>query len=394
MSTATRRFMALALTALLLGPVACTAEPERAGPAVYQPPPRLDDGWPVGPAERADLDTAALVRLTQDILDGRYPNTHALLIEYDGRLIYEEYFAGSDERWGDPLGRVVFRRDTLHDLRSVTKSVTTLLLGIALDGDYETALDTRLPAYFPDLAASFAPGVETVTLRHALTMTAGLEWNEMEVPYTDRDNDEIRMAYTRDPVAMVLARPQREPAGSRWYYSGGLTQVLAGLIERRTGRTIDAFAEEVLFRPLGISDYEWIGSRAWDTSPSAASGLRLRPRDLAKIGSVMLHGGRWQDRQVVPARWVALCSKRWVERIPWFPDGTYGYGFMWYPGQIEGETPQPILRAAGNGDQRLFILPETKLVVTHLAGNYNNRGVRNSEEILVRILAARKAGGP
>ena len=390
--------MALVLTALLLGPVACGAEPPEAprGPATYVPPPRLDDGWPVATLPEAGIDTSALVRLTREIQDGAFPNTHALLIEHDGRLVFEAYFFGQDERWGKRLGHVVFDRETLHDLRSVTKSVTTLLLGIALDGDYETALDTRLPAFFPDLADKFGPGVETVALRHTLTMTAGLEWNEMEVPYTDRDNDEVRMAYTRDPVAMVLARPQRNPAGSRWYYNGGLTQVLAGLIERRNGRTIDDFAEDVLFKPLDIADYEWLGSRAWPSgaSPSAASGLRLRPRDLAKIGSVMLHGGRWQGRQVVPARWVALSSKRWVERIAWSPDGTYGYGFMWYPGRLKGPSGQTVLRAAGNGDQRLFILPESKLVVTHLAGNYNKHHIRNSSRILARILAARKASEP
>ena len=93
-----------------------------------------------------------------------------------------------------------------------------------------------------------------------------------------------------------------------------------------------------------------------------------------------------------PADWVALSFERAVERIPWSPDGTFGYGFMWYPGQLKSDKPQPIIRAAGNGDQRLFILPEAKLVVTHLAGNYNNYKIRNSKTIMKRILAAMGSG--
>ena len=158
-------------------------------PATYNPPVPRDDGWPVAAAGTVGFDEAVLTKLTQDIRDGAYLNTHAVLVEKSGDLVYEAYFAGEDERWGNPLGRVAFDYQTLHDLRSVSKSVTSALLGIALaEEDFETALAAPVTVYFPDLEQRFGPDLDPelgrVTLQHVLTMTAGFEWNEMTVPYT------------------------------------------------------------------------------------------------------------------------------------------------------------------------------------------------------------------
>ena len=252
-----------------------------------------------------------------EVETGTLPNVHAVLIEHKGRLVFDRYWPGKDESWGQGLGHVDHARATQHDLRSVTKSVTSALLGIALGDTFEGALARPIASFFPDREALSAE-LDSVTLHHVLTMTAGLEWNEMEVPYTDNNNDEIRLYYTDDPVGLVLAREIRDTPGSRWYYNGGLTQVIAGVIEHLTGKPIDNYAEEVLFGPLGITDYTWHRSEAWrkDSSPSAASGLRLRARDLAKIASVFLHDGQWQSRQIVPAAWVAASTNRHVQTIP------------------------------------------------------------------------------
>ena len=206
--------------------------------------------------------------------------------------MYEQYFAGSDERWGQPLGRRVFDRDSLHDLRSVSKSVTSALLGIALSTDFDTALGRPIGSFFPQL--KLRPVLGAVTLEHVLTMTAGLEWNEITVPNTDPKNDELQMSNVEDPIELVLSRPLREKPGTAWYYNGGLTQVLAGVVMQITGKPFDTYAKEALFAPLGVTQYEWIGPPKWDPHmPSAASGLRMRARDLARFGSVFLHRGTW-----------------------------------------------------------------------------------------------------
>lgn len=381
-----RLFLFLGLT-LGLGLAGTTASQA----ADYRVPEQRDDGWPVAAAGTLGLDEAALASLTEALQRGEFLNTHAILIEKAGTLVYEAYAEGEDERWGDPLGNVVFDSSTLHDLRSVSKSVTSALLGLALaEADYEAALASSIGSFFPDLAHRVGEDLDQVTLHHVLTMTAGLQWNEMEVPYTDRDNDEIQLYYTEDPVGLVLARPLVEKPGTRWYYNGGLTQVVAGLIERKTGKPIDKFAEEALFAPLGITDYEWLGSSLWPegSSPSAASGLRLTGRDLAKIGSLYLHRGRWQGKQVIPADWIARSSQRHIKDNPWGPPGVFGYGYFWYPGHTEGEAGFPLVRASGNGDQRIFVLPAHDTVVTVLAGHYNEYGKWFSTAILARVLLA------
>lgn len=137
------------------------------------PPDQRNDGWAVAAPEAAGFDPAALEALAEDIPRGGYGNIHAILVEHDGRLVFERYFEGLDESWGQLLGTVRFGPDNLHDLRSVTKSVTTLLLGVALGSGYEQALDAPVTSHFPDVEGRFGEGADQVKLRHVLTMTAG-----------------------------------------------------------------------------------------------------------------------------------------------------------------------------------------------------------------------------
>ena len=193
--------------------------PNAAGAVLDQAPARLADGWAVAAPSEAGFDPAALAALTAEIENNDIRNVHAVIVEHAGRLVYEQYFSGLDERLGRSIGDISFDHDSLHDLRSVTKSVTTALLGIALGDDYQDAIERPIIEYFEDLEGKFGAGVEDITLRHVLTMTAGLEWNELGVPYAE--NDEIRLNATPDPISMVLGRPVRDPVGSRWNYNGG-----------------------------------------------------------------------------------------------------------------------------------------------------------------------------
>ena len=359
-----------------------------------RPPPRYADGWQVANPSEAGFDPDALARLTEDIRNGAIQNVHAVLVERKGRLVYEAYFKGADESWGRSLGVVQHGPETLHDLRSVTKSVTSLLLGIALGPDFTDGLDRPITEFFPDRAGDFGDGLEKVTLKHVLTMTAGLEWNEMDVPYTSRDNDELRLYFTDDPTGLILKRPVTGTPGARWYYNGGLTHLLAGIIQRQSGQRLNDFVEQKLFAPLGIEDYEWMRSQIWPSSepPSAASGLRMRARDLAKIGSLVLQDGIWQGKRLIPAGWIEASLTRAVETIPWDPSGTFGYGFMWYPGRTAGADGFRVVRAAGNGDQRIILIPDRGIAVTVFAGNYNNFRHRAGDEVAKRVLAAHTGG--
>ena len=337
----------------------------------YRVPAKLDDGWDIGAADVAGMDSGRLVAMTSTIRRYADWNIHAVLIERRGRLVHEEYFAGSDERWGRPLGRVVFDRQTKHDLRSVSKSVVSALVGIALATGKIGSVDQPLLDFFPELSDLATPERRRLTIRHALMMSAGLEWNET-LPYTDPRNDEIAMTRSTDPMRYVLGRPFVAEPAAIWNYNGGLTQVLGTIVQRTSGQPLEDYARAVLFSPLGIDDVEWIGDLAG--VPSAASGLRLRPRDLAKIGSLYLHGGKWRERQVVAAAWVGESTRRHVSLRPGVSAfGTHGYGYQWWHtcyrtgwGTFQTHT------AIGNGQQRIFIVPALDLVVTILAGRYND----------------------
>jgi CubicO group peptidase (beta-lactamase class C family) len=203
-----------------------------------------------------------------------------------------------------------------------------------------------------------------IRVKHALTMTMGTEWNE-GIPYSDPRNDERRMAVAADRYRFVLDRPLTTPPGERWNYNGGATAVIAALVARGTGRPLLDYAKERLFDPLGIEHFDWMRDNGRE--PSAAAELRLRPRDVAKIGQLVLDGGRWEDRHVVPAAWL----KESVEpRIDVEPLVRYGY-FWWLGAASVCDIPAPWIAAVGNGGQRLFVLPELELVVAVTAGRYN-----------------------
>ncbi|WP_087025390.1 serine hydrolase domain-containing protein [Thaumasiovibrio subtropicus] len=360
--------------------------------------PNVATDWPVDTADRVGFDPAQLDTLVQDIANNRYGNTHAVLIAHKGKLVFERYFSGSDQRWGRDIGQRYFDLNSLHDVRSISKSVTSLLVGQAFQDEItqhgvDHFVATPLNTFLPWI--QFDNDKLDITLEHTLTMTTGLQWYEMTEPYTSGKNDEIRLYRQRDPAQFVVSRPVVYFPGRMWYYSGGTTQVLASIISEKTGKTIDEYAEEVLFGPLGITNYEWLGSNTWKpNNPAAASGLRLTARDLTKLGQLFLDDGQWLGQQVIDPEWLAASSQRTVSHVgDWSDNGMWGYGYQWWIGDTDlAQTPQKqrIIAGVGNGNQRLYILPDHELVVTIYAGDYNAFS-QHSQDILFKILAAKSS---
>ncbi len=306
-----------------------------------------------------------LVELLDDaVRDGELENLHAVVVARHGKLVLERYYEGRDERRGEPLGTVTFGPDVKHDLRSISKNIVGLLYGIAHGEGRVPALDQPIIDQFPayrDLAAD--PQRRRMTIAHALSMTLGTEWDESQ-PYADSRNSEIAMEMAKDTYRFVLDRPIVAEPGSRWTYSGGATAVLGRLIADGTGTPLLDFAREKLFEPLGIRDSEWI--LAANGEPAAASGLRMRPRDLAKIGQLVLDRGRWGSRQVVPADWLEASFEH---RVP--VKNRLEYGYHWWLEQARDDG-EPRISGRGNGGQRLDIIPGRDLVIVVMAGNYNS----------------------
>ncbi|MDG6108622.1 serine hydrolase [Dactylosporangium aurantiacum] len=318
-------------------------------------------------------------RLAAAVGAGEVDGLHGVVVTRGGRTVLEHYGEGEDFTWGQSLGVVRFGPETLHDLRSVTKSVTALLYGAALADrlvpEPETPLLARFPQY-PDLRAE--PDRARLTVEHALTMSLGLEWRE-EIPYDSPANAEIAMELAPDRYRYVLERPVVEAPGRRWSYCGGATALLGGLIAEGTGRPLDEYADGALFEPLGIQRHEWLAGQ--DGVPSAASGLRLAPRDLARIGELVLAEGEWRGRAVVPAGWIRTMVQPRL-RTDWGA----GYGYHWYLETVAGRR---VVMAAGNGGQRLAVVPDQDLVVAVVAGNYDTPDQwRTPLTVLERVVLA------
>ena len=338
-----------------------------------------------GASDGADSATQRLAGLEQDVRAGRLGNLHAVIVRQAGEPKAEWYFEGADERRGQPLGNVVFDAGTLHDLRSVTKSVVSVLFGIALADGAIPSVDRKVIDYFPDYADLVTPELSKIRLRDLLSMTSGLRWDERTYPYTDPRNSETGMDLASDRVRYVLSSPVEAPPGERFNYSGGDVELIATIIARATREPLDVYANDKLFEPLGIEVFEWLQYRSG--GPIAASGLRLRPQDMAKIGELMRQRGRWEGRQVVPGDWVEM-STAFQAQIA--PDRRCGvqYGYFWWLGTIcDGESRIAFVEANGNGGQRIRLVPESDVVIVTTAGFYN-RSDPSVDEVASRVLSA------
>src|SRR5262249_7517747 len=260
------------------------------------------DQWPVAAPESVGLTSATLCPMVEWLNASKESNVHAVLVVRHGTLVFEHYFSGSDEAWGRPLGNVAFGPDVRHDERSATKSIVALLLGIAIDRGLIKSIDEPVLSFFPEYADLRTPDKDRITLRHLITMSGGLEWHELDIPYTSAANSEIRMELAGDPYRFALEQPVVGPPGGVWKYNSGATELVAAVLKKAAGKPVDDFARELLFAPLGITDVEW--PRYTNGNAIAGGALRLRPRDLAKFGQLVLQRGVWEGTQVVAASWI------------------------------------------------------------------------------------------
>src|SRR5439155_26379172 len=199
-------------------------------------------------------------------------------------LVFERYFGGPDEVpglfFGTRVKNVVFNADTLHDVKSVSKIVASLAIGIAIDRGLIRSVNEPIFSFFSECADLRSPEKNRIQLVHVLTMTMGLDWVEA-TPATGENNDESRMHRAADPSRYVLGLASTSPPGHEFFYNTGALTLASAIVHKATGRPLDVFARDVLFEPLGIADVEWTRVKG-DTD--AGGGLRLRPRDMAKIG--------------------------------------------------------------------------------------------------------------
>ena len=354
-------FRRLAALALLL----CVVLTGAARAADCPTPAAREDGWTVAAPETVGLDGAILCSMVDRLRDWKDANVHAVVVSRKGKLVFERYFSGSDEVWGSPRGVVEFDAGRLHDLRSVSKSLTSLLVGLAIARGKLAGVDEPVVKFFPEYADLDTPERRRITVRHLLTMSAGLAWDE-SISYSDPDNSEIRMIRAPDGDRFALEQPIVAEPGRLYNYSGGGTALLGAIVRKTTGQPLDQFAREALLTPLGIVDFEWLGLPG--KGPAAASGARMRPRDMLKLGQLVLAKGQWNGREIVPAAWIAESTAPHITG-----SGTFFYGYQWWLGRTWHDSREiKWVAGVGLGGQRIFIVPDLDLVVVTTAGMYRS----------------------
>jgi CubicO group peptidase (beta-lactamase class C family) len=336
-------------------------------PAGCDAPIEMEDGWSATEPQAQYLDPVVICAIGAELDKRKDANPHSVVVVRNNAIVYEKYFTGPDQRWpqqhwGEPLQPKPHDARTKHDIQSITKSVVALLVGAAVDRGIIKDVDVPLLSLFPEYVDLASPQRDRITLRALLTMRAGLEWPVR--PYLSMAR---KVDAASDPYRLVLEQPMAAEPGQKWRYNNGAAELIGGALQKATRRPLDEFAKDVLLDPLGIADWEW--GRMASGNPGASWGLRLRPRDLAKIGQLILDKGSWHGRQIVSADWIAAMTSPQVV-MPKF-----SYAYLWWRDQlsIDGRS-LALVRGSGWGGQCLNIIPDLALVVVVTAGVYDFEG--------------------
>ncbi len=361
------------LIALALALSLCTACDSPTGPGNgLQKPLQTGDGWETASLESVGMEAGPLRNLLDRINGTHHHMIHSLLIVKDQKLVFEEYWPGTDllPESLTPIQRD-FDRETLHYVASVSKSLTSALAGIALDLGFIEGVDELVFPYFPEHQDLKTEDNRHVTLRHMLSFSSGYDWNEFVYGFDDSRDSHYQMFRSEDPVRYLLARPVVTSPGAEFHYNSGDTNLVGEIVRRESSSaTLIDFAQEHLFGPLGIDTFQW---RRFGLAPEvtfASGGASLRPRDMAKLGALYLNGGVWNGVRILSPEWVDESVEMAVPLAPNYQT-EYGYGYNWWLGrfQFRGE-PVEYFRAAGWGGQDVFVIPELEMVIVFTAGGY------------------------
>lgn len=278
-----------------------TAIPSAAKSADCSAPAAMPSGWEVSTPAQQGLDPKLICAIGPGLAELKGADPHGVVVARHGTVVYEQYFAGDDMRWAW-IGVVPHDANTLHNMESITKSVVALLVGIAFDRGLLKNLDAPIFSFFPEYSDLRTPEKDQITLRHLLSMTSGLDWPERAISSNNPANVVRQGARDPYPYRFVLERSLEATPGTAWNYNSGGVWLLGLMLRKVAGQPLEQFAKEALFEPLDIQDWEW--GRLGNGDLGTSGGLHLRPRDMAKLGQLVLDRGVWRGRQIVSADWI------------------------------------------------------------------------------------------
>jgi CubicO group peptidase (beta-lactamase class C family) len=327
----TYTLVSIILASLVGGCAGATVAPGAEQPA-YWP----DTEWRSSTPEEQGIDSASILAMLHEIRQ-KDLNIHSVLVIRHGYLVTEVYFPP-------------YTQEIKHPLRSITKSVTSAMTGVAIKEGHIESVQQYVLDFFPEMAKETNDKyLKDLTIEHLLTMSAGFITNTAP-NFEGRDS-------SFDAVEYILTHSNvlRKP-GETFFYDSGMPHVLSTIIQKTSGLTLEAYAQENLFGLLGITDFSWQSDPQGITT--GYSGLSLRPRDMAKFGYLYLHNSEWNGEQIVPAEWVQRSTTRHMETKGLMNAAEDdGYGYYWWIDSFGGYS------AHGHGGQYVFVLPKLDMVV-------------------------------
>jgi CubicO group peptidase (beta-lactamase class C family) len=367
-------------------------------------PAQKPETWPVSTPQAVGLDPKVLAELDADIASGKYGYVDSMLVIRHGQLVYDRSYPHDyDQIYGkeakepgalnahDPTGpynyfnpwwHPFYRRGDLHTMQSVTKTVTSVIIGVATARGEFPDLGTPILKFFDESkVANVDEHKRRVTIRHLMTMTGGFDWNE-NLPYNDPNNSCSQMEAAFDWVQFAIDRKMACEPGTVFNYSSGETELLAHIFHAATGRDIEEYATEHLFAPLGIERFYW--KRSPSGPVDTEGGFYLNPHDLAKIAYLFLKKGVWQGRPIVTPEWVkdSISPKVEVARN----GAKYGLTWWLFP---YGDGSRLAWAGSGLGGQMPIVVPEQDLVLVFTAWNIlPDRPHLGHKEAIGRVLRA------
>ncbi len=366
--------------------------------ASAQDVPWPTNGWTLSTPVDEGLSADPLHELDRRVRDGDFGYIDRVVVVRHGRLVvnerydndYREISRGrtsqigcgfdcADSSWDHqfnylhPDWHPYFQGRDVHTLQSVTKSVSATLLAVAIRrGEINGVEEPLLPFLSGYDLSQVDSRLRGATLEDLLTMRTGIEWHESDRPIGD-SNTTIQLERSLDWVQFTLRQPMDAAPGEKWVYNSGGSQLMSAILRRVTGRTMDRYAEDHLFGPLGIQDYEWKLTPAG--LPDALGGLYMEAEQLAKIGYLYLHDGVWDGERILPEGWVKAATDRQVEQP--------GYGYQWWRPDPAGVE---VWAGQGFGGQYLLVLPEQDIVAVINSWNLFGGRFANLRDTLVDAL--------
>tara|TARA_R110002049_G_scaffold4504_3_gene31313 strand:+ start:11744 stop:12904 length:1161 start_codon:yes stop_codon:yes gene_type:complete len=331
----------------------------------YYQPKNLGDGWKTYHLRSLDIDTTMIYKLFNQI-ENSENKFHSLLLVKNGQLLIEEYFNGHSA-------------NQPHDLRSITKSIRSILMGIAIDegliGDVNDPISKYLTRLEPK--NNLDGRKDKITIRDLLTMSSGLDCNDWD---KKSKGQEDKVHKKKDWLQYTLDLPMVNEPGTVSNYCSMGTVLIAEIISQASGMTIDLFAEKYLFNALNITNVNW-GHTSNNRIIQSGKRLYMTSRDMAKIGQLILNKGMWNGKQIV--------SKKWIEEstTPKTKITGIAYGYLWWnvPLEVNGKTVIS-KTATGNGGQYIMVIPEMDLVAVFTGGAYNSQDDKLAFVIMNRVV--------